>query len=87
MEVPLPDNDAGARVVLRVRFVVSADGGKGREARIEALHRKHSPFPKYEGDGRGYSERYAPNVCMVLSSHGTLLALIVFGILVSLTRH
>lgn len=36
----------GARVVLRVRWVVSSDGGGGREARVEARQRKHSPFPK-----------------------------------------
>lgn len=41
----------GASVVLRVRWVVSADGGGGREANVEARQRKHSPLPKYEGAG------------------------------------
>jgi hypothetical protein len=42
------------RVVLRVMFVVSEEGGAGRwdngrrveEERMEARHRKHSPVPK-----------------------------------------
>lgn len=52
-------------VVLRIKFVVSADGGGGNDGSVETFHRKHSPFPKYDEDGRGYSERYAPNVCPV----------------------
>lgn len=35
-----------AMVVTRERFVVSSDGGGGRAASSEALHRKHSPLPK-----------------------------------------
>jgi len=35
-----------AMVVARVRLVVSADGGGGREARTDARQRKHSPLPK-----------------------------------------
>lgn len=35
-----------AIVVDRVRLVVSADGGGGREAAREARQRKHSPLPK-----------------------------------------
>lgn len=42
---------AGASVVLRTRFVVSAEGGGGREERVEARQRKHSPLPKYECEG------------------------------------
>lgn len=38
--------DGGASVVLRVRFVVSAEGGGGRALRVEARQRKHSPLPK-----------------------------------------
>lgn len=37
-------------VVMRVRLVVSSEGGGGREAStdsmMEAFHRKHSPLPK-----------------------------------------
>lgn len=44
--VEAPDRDGGASVVLRVRWVVSADGGGGRDVRVEARHRKHSPLPK-----------------------------------------
>ena len=36
----------GWSVVLRVREVVSAEGGGGREASVEARQRKHSPLPK-----------------------------------------
>ena len=42
---------AAAIVVLRCRFVVSAEGGggsderSGREGRRKALHKKHSPVP------------------------------------------
>ena len=49
--VGAPDFIAAATVVLRWRFVVSADGGGGRLARIEAAgrtearQRKHSPVP------------------------------------------
>jgi hypothetical protein len=50
-------------VVVRVRLVVSAEGGGGSDARVDARQRKHSPLPKYLGAGRGYSDRYAPNVC------------------------
>lgn len=45
---------------------MSADGGGGNDVRpdnVETRHRKHSPLPKYDGAGRGYSERYAPKVC------------------------
>lgn len=35
-----------AIVVVRVRLVVSADGGGGREVAMEARQRKHSPVPK-----------------------------------------
>lgn len=34
------------RVVTRVRFVVSSDGGGGRDVRTDARQRKHSPLPK-----------------------------------------
>jgi hypothetical protein len=40
-----------AIVVVRERFVVSADGGGGRDACTEARQRKHSPLPKYLGEG------------------------------------
>ena len=32
------------------------------EAKVEARQRKHSPLPKYDGAGRGESDRYAPKV-------------------------
>ena len=60
-------------VVIRVAFVVSADGGGGRFERSGkdgstcARHRKHSPLPKKCGDGRGASERYAPKTCQPVS--------------------
>lgn len=44
-------------VVVRPRFVVSAEGGGGSEVITEARQRKHSPVPKYLGDGWGKSER------------------------------
>lgn len=44
--VEVPDCGGGASVVLRVRCVVSAEGGGGRDVRVEARHRKHSPLPK-----------------------------------------
>jgi hypothetical protein len=44
-------------VVVRPRFVVSAEGGGGREDITEARQRKHSPVPKYLGDGWGKSDR------------------------------
>jgi hypothetical protein len=64
------------RVVVRWRFVVSEDGGGGREDRhedweesIDARHRKHSPVPKKCGDGCGASVKYAPKSCEFLSVH------------------
>ena len=49
-------------VVLRVMFVVSAEGGAGMWWRLEgericARLRKHSPVPKLWGDGCGASVR------------------------------
>lgn len=48
-------------------FVVSDEGGGGKEARregsdrrTEARQRKHSPVPKKCGEGWGASVRYAP---------------------------
>lgn len=56
--LPGKDERVGlATVVIRVRFVVSAEGGGGRGVRVEARQRKHSPLPKYLGAGCGYSER------------------------------
>lgn len=42
------DPGGGASVVLRVRCVVSADGGGGSDRVVnrEARQRKHSPLPK-----------------------------------------
>lgn len=44
--VEAPDRGGGASVVLRVKCVVSADGGSGRDVNVEARHKKHSPLPK-----------------------------------------
>lgn len=38
--------EGGASCVLRVRKVVSAEGGGGSEASRDARQRKHSPLPK-----------------------------------------
>ena len=67
VEAPERRDDGGgtgpaASVVLRVMCVVSAEGGGGSDTSVDARHRKHSPLPKYDGDGCGYSERYAPKV-------------------------
>lgn len=65
VDVPLCDCDSLAMVVLRVKLVVSADGGGGKDVMpdsVETRQRKHSPLPKYDGAGCGYSERYAPKV-------------------------
>lgn len=62
----LLDFAGDAIVVMRTALVVSADGGGGKlersgsEGRTWARQRKHSPFPKKCGEGRGASDRYAP---------------------------
>jgi hypothetical protein len=40
------ERGGGASWVLRVKKVVSAEGGGGSELRREARQRKHSPLPK-----------------------------------------
>jgi hypothetical protein len=47
------EEDGAWIVVVRPRFVVSVEGGGGSEVITEARQRKHSPVPKYLGDGWG----------------------------------
>lgn len=47
------EGEGACIVVVRPRLVVSADGGGGSDASTEARQRKHSPVPKYFGDGWG----------------------------------
>lgn len=52
------DTEGGAAMVVDlVRLVVSLEGGGGREVRTLAFQRKHSPVPKYLGEGWGWSDR------------------------------
>jgi hypothetical protein len=46
LDVEGEDLGGGANWVLRVKKVVSAEGGGGKELRRDARHRKHSPLPK-----------------------------------------